>query len=233
MTQAEALWHLQEVELSLLRQQKRLAEIAAALGDDHALQAAQTRLADAQKALVPLRTKARNLELEIQSNGQKAQLTEQQLYSGKVKNTKEMQEMQAEIAALKRRNGELEDHLLETMMDVETQEAAVSDAEAGLRESEHARGDTHQLLLQEKAALEAEVARLKTQRASALKAVEPDDLARYNALKPKKNNQPIALLQNGTCSVCGVEQTLAIQRQVELAQFLVTCLSCGRILNGH
>src|SRR5688572_14994668 len=100
MIQAEALWHLQEIELNLLRHQKRLNEIATILGDDQAVLAAQTLLADAQKALVPLRTKARNFELEIQSNGQKAQQTEQQLYSGKVKNTKEMQDMQSEIAAL-------------------------------------------------------------------------------------------------------------------------------------
>lgn len=230
MSQPEALLRLQDIELHLLRDQKRLAEIAALIADDRELSAAQAAVAQAQEALVPLRTRARNLELEIQSNGQKAQDTEKLLYSGKVKNTKEMQDMQAEIAALKRRNGELEDHLLEVMMSVEDHEAALADAEAALRQTEEARGSTHETLRDEQATLEREVARLKTQRETALQEITPENLAKYNALKPKKHNQPVALLQNGSCSVCGVEQTMAIERQVQVGQSLVTCLSCGRIL---
>jgi predicted nucleic acid-binding Zn-ribbon protein len=55
----------------------------------------------AQKTLTPLQSRARNLELEIQSTSEKIRLTDQQLYSGKVRNPKELQEMQQEIQSLK------------------------------------------------------------------------------------------------------------------------------------
>src|SRR5690606_32754045 len=91
MTQAEALYHLQEVDLSIAQAQKRLGEIAAALADNSLISEAQSQVDQAQETLTPLQAKARNLELEIQSNSDKLRLTDQQLYSGNVRNPKELQ----------------------------------------------------------------------------------------------------------------------------------------------
>lgn len=230
MSQAEALYHLQEIELSVIRRQKRLAEITQILGDDKVVAAAQADVAAVQAALAPLRTRARNLELEIQSNVQKTRATDDQLYSGKVKNTKELQDMQQEIVSLKKRHGELEELLLDVMLSVDDRETALTDAEAALARVVETRQGSQRDLLDEQAALQREVTTLKAQRETALKDVAPDSLAKYNALRPKKNNQPISVLYGESCSVCGVEQTMAIVRQAQLAQSLVTCHSCGRIL---
>lgn len=230
MSLADALLHLQDLELALVRGQRRLQEISAALADDAVVAAAQAELQTAESALAPLRVKARNLELEIQSNTQKARASEDQLYSGKVKNTKEMQDLQAEIAALKRRNGELEETLLETMMAVEEAEAAQQDADANLTRVRASRASDQQALTDEQSALQTQVARLKEQRKQAMTAIPADVLTRYNALRQPKNYQPVAVLQDDSCGVCGVEQTMAIVRQVQLGQSLANCLSCGRIL---
>src|SRR5215204_5733468 len=127
MTQAEALFHLQEIDLQLIQAQKRLNEIATILADNKLLLEAQTQLEIAQKTLTPLQTKARNLELEIQSTSEKIRLTDQQLYSGKVSKTKKPQEKQKEIQSLKNRTHELEDILLENMLNVETAENTLSE----------------------------------------------------------------------------------------------------------
>jgi len=230
MSLSDALLHLQDLELALVRGQKRLQVISAALADDAELSAASAELQAAEAALTPLRARARNLELEIQSNTQKAKSSEDQLYSGKVKNTKEMQDMQAEIAALKRRNGELEETLLETMVAVEEAEATQSAAEAHLSRVRASRSTDLQALTDEQSALQAQVVRLREQRKTAMAAIPAEPLARYNALRQPKNYQPVAVLQDESCSVCGVEQTMAIVRQVQLGQSLATCLSCGRIL---
>ena len=230
MSLADSLLQLQELELALVRGQKRLQEITAALADDAQVSAALAGAQAAEKALSPLRTKARDLELEIQANSQKARASEDQLYSGKVKNTKEMRDMQAEIEALKRRNAELEETLLETMMSVEEAEATQTDAEAKLSDVRASQASDQLALTDEQSALQTQVARLKEQRKTALTAIPADVLARYTALRQPKNNQPVAVLQGESCGVCGVEQTMAIVRQVQLQQSLVTCLSCGRIL---
>jgi uncharacterized protein len=230
MTQVEALYRLQEIELGILRSQKRLGEIAAALEDSQSVTAARNRLTATQQTLTPLRTKMRDLELEIQSNLQKTRTTEQQLYSGHVKNPKELQDMQQEIESLKKWHGELENRLLESMVAVEDAEAVQHDAQSSLDSVTAAWESEHQDLLNEKARLEKQVATLQERRKDALKPITPDSLKVYMGLKPKKNNQPIAMMNGRSCTVCGVEQTSALEQEVRQGQKLIACPSCGRIL---
>ena len=46
----------------------------------------------------------------------------------------------------------------------------------------------------------------------------------------KKNHVVMAAMSNGCCSACGMQVPIAQSQQVRLAQHLVTCSSCGRIL---
>ena len=73
MNQAEALLHLQEIDLSAIHIQKRVGEIEAALADKQVLIEAQTQISATQQVLAPLQKKTRNLELEIQGNTEKIQ----------------------------------------------------------------------------------------------------------------------------------------------------------------
>ncbi|NWG17859.1 MAG: hypothetical protein HXY41_14620 [Chloroflexi bacterium] len=230
MSQALALYQLQEIELGILRCQKRLSEIAAALEDNQAVAEARARLEAAQKTLTPLHTRARNLELEIQSNADKIRATDERLYSGSVRNPKELQDMQQEIQALKRRNAELEDTLLEMMLAVEEAEAALASARADLQQITGDWETQNQNLLDEQARLKADETRLAEQRRQALSHISAEDLKLYNALKPRRHNQPVAVLDGDTCAACGVEQTMAIISDLDRGVSLVKCMSCGRIL---
>ncbi len=230
MTQAEILYRLQGIELNILQSQKRLTEIAAALADNQAVVAAQAQLTTAQKILTPLQTKVRNLELEIQSNTDKIKQTDETLYSGRVRNPKELQDMQQEIQSLKGRNSELEDSLLEVMLLAESAEADVAQCQANLDEARRAGEADHQHLIEEQNHLKAELVTQRQKREHILPEIAADFLQSYNALKPRKNNQPVALLLNDSCSFCRVEQEMSIIAEVRKGQKLITCSSCGRIL---
>lgn len=230
MNQAEALYHLQEIELGILRARKRLQEIAAALANSETVQAAQSQVNNTRKILIPLQTKARDLDLEIQSTTQKSRDTEKHLYSGQVKNPKEMQDMQQEIQSLNKRHSELENHLLETMVAADEAEAALHEAEILLTGVTAEWESQHQDLLDEKKGLEKQAAQLLEQRKTALTQVEPANLKIYDALKPKKNYHAVAVLNGSSCSMCGVDQTMAIEREARQGQKLVYCENCGRIL---
>ncbi len=230
MTQAEALYHLQEIDLSITQAQKRLAEIASALGDRQVLTEAQSQVQTAQSALTPLQTKTRNLELEIQSNVEKIRMTDEQLYSGRVRNPKELQDMQQEIQSLKNRNRELEDILLETMLTVEDVESDLQQKQASLEQATAHWENDHEHLLVEQGKLQTEVEQLQQKRTTALPPITPETLKVYNNLRPRKNNQPVALLVSGSCSVCRVEQDMSVIAEVRKGQKLAYCVSCGRIL---
>ncbi|MFN8376507.1 MAG: hypothetical protein U0694_27010 [Anaerolineae bacterium] len=230
MSQAEALYHLQTIDVSLSQKQQRLKVLEAALNDSHLVAEAQERLNAAQNTLHPLHNKTRNLELELQSNQSKTAATEEQLYSGRVRNPKEMQDMQNEIAALKKWHTELEDKLLSLMMDVESAEAGLTAAQEQLKAAQQTSAQEHEQLLHEQAALQAEVKTLQEQRSTAAKGIDAEALRVYSTMRAKKISQPVALMKGNSCSLCGVEQTMAVAQQVRQAQKLVYCTSCERIL---
>jgi uncharacterized protein len=230
MNQAEALYHLQQIDLQILRTRKRLDEITALLGDNQVVLAAQNTRAAAEKKLSPIRTQLRNLELEAQSTIQKAGATEERLYSGSVKNPKEMQEMQVEIDSLKRRHQELEDRTLEMMVSLEEAETTFQDAQTALDQVEAEWRAQNKALVDEQERLQTQIQDAQAKRKTALTNVKPESLKTYDTMKGKKANQPVALLQGRSCAACGIEQTLAIETEVRRGQSLATCLNCGRIL---
>lgn len=61
------------------------------------------------------------------------------------------------------------------------------------------------------------------------KKLEPQVAGIYDRLY-KKHHIVISAMSNNCCAVCGMQVPIAQGQQVKLAQHLVTCSSCGRIL---
>jgi len=138
--------------------------------------------------------------------------------------------MGTEIESLKRRQSQLEDEMLDAMVHVEDGQASLDTAKAELGKAQAAWAGSQSDLLMEKKRLEGEVADLLAQRKQMAATIDPSALAKYEALRPKKRGQPVALLKGDSCSLCGVEQTSQISQQVRQGADLVYCASCGRIL---
>jgi len=230
MSQAVALYHLQQIDLRLLRNHTRLKEIEIALKDNSTVTSAQAQVDAANQAITPVKTKIRDLELEIQSVTQKTKATEQRLYSGSVKNPKELQEMQEEIESLKRRNDTLEEQLLEMMLTLEDLQENLETEESNLSEVTQDWETQNSDLIAEKQDLEADSDAYKGKRKSALQNVSEESLKLYNTLRKRKANKPISALQDVSCTTCGIEQTMSIAQEVRHNQELVYCVNCGRIL---
>lgn len=232
MNQANALLHLQSVDQQLIKTNKRLKEIAVQFENDAAIAAAQAQVTEAQAAVSPLAAQVRNLELEIQGSAEKIKTADETLYSGRVKNPKEMQELQQEIDALGRRKSELEEALLSVMLDLESAQAVVNAAQADLQTTVEARAGEKQSLLDEQTRLTEQANTLRTQRESALARVEDAVFQIYRGLMSKKGSIAVAKLDGQSCSVCQIEQTMAIVLEAKRGQGLVYCVNCGRILVG-
>lgn len=228
--QAQALYRLQTIDLERLKHQKRLEAIAAQLADSAAIQGAQAEVSAAEEALRPLRTRYRDLELAVQTNVEKTTNSEARLYSGAVKNPKELQDIQNEVAALKNRHSQLEDDMLELMIELEAAEEALATAQTALEavtaEAESQHGD----LVAERETLEARLAALQSDRSAALANVTEQNRRLYDTMKTRKGNRPISIMDGRTCTTCGVEQTVAIESAVRNNDGLVNCENCGRIL---
>ena len=129
MSRVSNLFRLQEIDLEIDAARVRLAEIDQALRGDPAVQAARARLIAAESELRTARVSAQELEFESASLAAKISDAEQRLYSGRIRNPKELQDLQADIASLKRRRAAVEERQLDALIEAEKADTtAVGDA---------------------------------------------------------------------------------------------------------
>jgi uncharacterized protein len=231
MSQALKLNQLQTTDDKIQQITQRLQEITEILSNDEVVQQAKQAVDDAEATLRPLKTSATNLELELEGTLNKSKATEERLYSGTVKNTKELEDMQQELASLKKRQDQLEETMLETMMAVEAAEADLQDKQAQLEKKRQAASHQNEALTTEQAHKTGELNQLQQQRDDIRADVAADELQRYDQLKARFRGGVVVAKMNmeGTCTYCGVRQTSILEKEVRRGN-IAQCSNCQRIL---
>ena len=202
----------------------RLAEVSDALAE------LEADLEIARKQLGEINRESDRLEGEMKILDQKIEREEKRLFSGAVSNPKELSALQAEIAMLKRKRGELEDALLEVM--VQRDDAAAT--EERLEEERRSASSEVDSLREQVSTLTGDIERELAEHSSErerLVADIPDDLlALYDSLRHSKNGVGAAALRGDTCEGC---HTTLPAREVERLRSeggLQRCDNCRRIL---
>ena len=231
MSQASALYRVQEIELAVIDRRIRIKEIDLELENNVAIQEAQSQLNDAQTNLDAVLKQVKDIEQQIETVVEKQKSTESRLYSGAVKNPKELQDMGKEIESLTRRRESLDNNLLEIMIERDEALEMHQLADEELKQVKETSEAGHKDLLDEKTKLTKESEKLMVQRKDALQSVHADALKEYNSLRNSKSNRPVAILENQACSACGIDQNNAIITAVNKGEGLIKCQNCGRILS--
>lgn len=229
MDRGEALYRLQQLDSERDAKQDRLTEIEAALKDDSALRAARQATEKAEKRVLKWQTKQRDLELEIEGLADKTSRSETRLYSGKVKNPKELSDLQAEVASLKGRRQRLEDTLLEAMLEREDAEKTRDEAQLHLEEVAAIWSTRQADLKAEQEALVQRLEEIEEKRQAIVPRLDASVLATYERLRQAKGGQAVARIEDDVCTGCRV--TISPSAEWKLRQGeLVHCDTCGRIV---
>jgi predicted nucleic acid-binding Zn-ribbon protein len=230
MSRSANLYALQQIDHETDSHRDRLAVVNESLGETGELQSARQRLKQAQETLSQWRTKQRDQELVLQSLDQKRQASEQRLYGGKIRNPKELSDLQEEVASLGRRRASIEDELLETMVMVEEGEAEEREASESLRRTS-GQWERDQAELQvEKETLESRLLELSALRQQRVASLPPADLKSYEHLRPRKRGVVVAILQGDECQGCMTTVSAARVKEAR-SDTLAYCGTCGRILH--
>jgi len=230
MNQPFKLFRLQQIDSQLDQAHGRLQEIEAALKENKAVRQAQQRLEKIKRNLEVERKKLRRAEEEVQKQRIKIEQTEATLYSGKVRNPKELQDLQNESAALKRYLSVLEDRQLEAMFSVEEVEKLLEEASSTLDSVMAEFDQQYQELTQERAQLENEVNRLDNERAAAASSIPDEYIRLYEQLRKQRRGIAVAKVTDKACSACGATLTAALLHSARLPSNITRCSACGRIL---
>ena len=94
MSIAKQLYQLQEIEMEIESEEQALERIVRQLGDSQAMAGAQSKLTLEQQRLEELRQQQHSAEWEIADITGKLATAKEELYSGKVKNPKELTNLQ-------------------------------------------------------------------------------------------------------------------------------------------
>ena len=230
MSESFKLFRLQQIDSELDNTHSRLGEIEAILADNRQVHLAEYDVETTLQVRDDAASKLRREEIEVQSQRSKIEQSEATLYSGKVKNPKELQDYQHEVESLTRYLSTLEDRQLEVMLILdETEEryqAAVESHSKIVNEVNLQNGH----LLKEKKLLQQDLIRQESERQAASSNISPDDLKLYDALRPKKSGVAVSRVVERTCSACGSTLTAATFSSAQIPSKISRCDTCGRIL---
>jgi predicted nucleic acid-binding Zn-ribbon protein len=232
MSTVRQLYKLQLVDGEWDEKGGRLANVEASLGETDDLIRAREAVVETEGLLEKQRQVLRALELEIAGVEDKLKVNQERLYSGRVRNPKELSNLQEEAAALRRRCSELEDEELELMIAIEEDEAELAERQARLRQIEGSWRDEQAALQSEKEQLELRILELEEQREEMRARIGPADLALYDDLRDRGGGTGVALLKRGICQICGVDVPTGVARAVERGEGIHFCPVCNRLLFG-
>jgi len=198
----------------------------------HRLAAIEKEAADVEARRHDLGRDQQRLEDEISTITDKAAQHDKALYSGSVTSPRELQAMQDEIAALKRRITQLEDQELELMEQIEP-----LDVDLARLASERETGDGSAIALrasiaEDEVTIDADLARLRSERSVEAAQIDPDLIAEYETLRTQGGGIGIARLAGGSCGGCHLGlSAVEIDRLKKLPpDEPAHCEECGRLL---
>jgi uncharacterized protein len=230
MSQILGLYRLQQVDSRIDQATARLEAIRAVLENNSAMQSAQGRLAKAQETLRKAEKSLRDCEADSESQQIKLEQVEASLYSGKIQNPKELQDLQNDLASLKRYLATLEDRQLEAMLALEEAREARHLAEQKLLETESLVISQNSSLLGERDSLLNSLENLQAERAATHSTIPTDLIEKYEKLRQKRRGLAVATISDNACDACGAGLTPGQAQTVRMAAQLVECPSCGRLL---
>jgi predicted nucleic acid-binding Zn-ribbon protein len=231
MSQVRQLYKLQQIDTEIRQKKQRLGEVIQLQRETEELLAARQRAQGAGEELQTWQTRQNELDLELGSLSSEAQRTDQRLYSGNVKNPKELEDLQNKVLELGRRRAALEDEILEAMIMIEDAQEEKESADQSLSDVHTAWKKSQESLQQEQNELALRLHELMAARQKQIALIEKPLLANYEQMRSHKGGGvAVAGLVDKRCTGCHLTVSAIKVTRAERGE-IVTCGGCGRILN--
>jgi predicted nucleic acid-binding Zn-ribbon protein len=231
MTSTADLWRLQETDTALDARRASLADAESRVGESDEVLALRSRADELRQRLRAAQTDQKDIDLEAE--GLKARIgpAETKLYSGQIKNPKELADLQADIDQLKRHVRAVEDRDLEAMATVESIDNEARKVAAELAALEAAWMSEQTELKDRIERLTGEIAVLDAERGERADIIDTELLKRYEHVRRAHQGRAVAKLDRNLCTGCRISlPTNVVNKARASGDSLVFCPNCERIL---
>ncbi len=230
MSEAQVLYKLQTIDLSIEENERLYQEIESKLGETEELIDARKRLRDVETRLSQTQKALHDAEDEIEDLSAKIQPMEAKLYGGTVKNPKELSALQQEVEAYKHKKSGIEDNVLEFMTEIEELQAKVNDVRADTMAVEEQWQSDQEALRKEREVIEAQLTDLRAEREAVAATITPASIHIYEGLRRTKKGKAVAKVEQNTCQGCRVSLPMNEVQRARASKQLAFCSTCGRII---
>jgi len=228
MNSPAQLYTLQYIDRELQRSQQELDEIETQLTNDEPLAKVKSTLASKKAELRDTGKRQKEAEWVLEDLQQKVKQINDKLYGGKLKNPKELVNLDLESKELGKKVRKKEDELLELMSEAEDIQSNIKNISQELKRVTKEWQQKQQMLIQGKSDVEAKLTGLHQDREELARQISPEALSLYEQIRTTKE-QAVAKVEGGRCQGCHITLPTT-QWQKAKAGNLVQCDSCNRIL---
>ena len=233
MSAAMGLYRLQQVDSQIDGIQARQKWIQDTLQNDASLRAATQTFDSADNSSKDAIRALKQTEAEVEKQRIKIEQTEASLYGGRVQNPKELQDLQKDIASLKKYQQTLEERELEAMLLAETAENELQAAKQELEQTQLNVKEQNRDLTSENEVLNKDLERLEHERNAILSDLVSSAVNTYDQIRKQRRGIAVTTVSDSACSACGTTLTLSLQQNARSATQLFNCPTCGRILYAN
>ncbi|HQV93528.1 MAG TPA: C4-type zinc ribbon domain-containing protein [Anaerolineales bacterium] len=230
MSAALGLYRLQQVDSQMDQIHGRLKAIQETLQNDGELRAAMEAFSVSENEFKTAERAFKSTGADVEKQRIKIEQAESSLYGGKVSNPKELQDLQLDVASLKKHLVTLENIELEAMGALENAEQATQTAKSQLERVQADKSIQYNDLTKEGNALQKEIERLDSERKAVISGIPQPSVLTYDSLRKQKRGVAIATVSDSACAACGTTLTASQQQSARSTSQLFTCPTCGRIL---
>ena len=188
----------------------------------------KSRLKAAEEELRSAQLKQKEKEGDLQSKEEKIKKLHAQLYQ--LKSNREYSAMELEIKGLKADNSVLEEEILKLLDAVDFVKARVA------KEKENLAGDEKQMkedlakLAQKSSEVSGEIILQEEKRKSYPPNIDKNLIAQYERILKGREGLALVPVRNNSCGGCHMELPPQIVNEIQIADKLIVCESCARIL---
>ncbi len=219
---------LQDCDLEIESTDKLSALATAKLNENEELRRAKALLAKSQSELDALLKLQKENDWSISDITGKMTVANESLYSGRVRNPKELGSLQQELESLKKQRDPLEETAMGYMEQIEDTQKRIKIFEDDLKSLESRLGAEHKSLHLQIEELTVKLAQLKEGRKKIISAIPPEELNFYAEIKTRRGIA-VAKIDKGTCGRCRISLSSAELQKARSGK-MAQCSSCSRIL---
>ena len=227
--QLETLAVLQGIDLEVKKHRtartERIEEIERREGEIARLTAEVNALREAWQEREAVR---RAKEQTVLDASRKA--TDRRMRMSHVKNTKELQALQREIAQIKESNAILEEELIEVMTDVEERESVLNQKESELTERKNDWDGRKGSLEGEIAEIDDKIAQTREVREDTASRLDDTLMGKYELLFDRRDGTAVVAVSSAICRACDMNIPPQLWNDVLRNDRVNLCPSCQRIL---